>query len=110
MLNYRSDAFDFIRPTNIREILAKNAYNRELKPEFSVDLEKLITIRTHGSRAGEILEDYHQNPRTAQWIVPKTPLVKEKLRQVDFSDYLTSNAYVPSLSPAEIAWCYDIFI
>ena len=110
MLNYRSDAFDFIRPTNIREILAKNAYNRKLKPEFSVDLEKLITIRTHGSRAGEILEDYHQNPRTAQWIVPKTPLVKEKLRQVDFSDYLTSNAYVPSLSPAEIAWCYDIFI
>ena len=108
MLNYRSDDFDFIRPRNIREILAKNAYNRELKPEFSVDLEKLITIRTHGSRAGEILEDYHQNPRTAQWIVPKTPLVKEKLRQVDFSDYLTSNAYVPSLSPAEIAWCYDI--
>jgi hypothetical protein len=108
MLNYRSDDFDFVKPTNVREILAKNAYNRDLNPEFSVDTSKLITIRTHGSRAGEILENYWQNPRTVQWILPKSYGVKEKLQQADFSDYLKSNAYIPSIAPAEIAWCYDI--
>ena len=107
-LKYRSDDFEFVRPTNVREILAKNAYNRDLKPEFATDPSELITIRTHGSRAGEILENYWQNPRTAQWILPKSYGVKEKLQQVDFSDYLKSNAYIPSIAPAEIAWCYDI--
>jgi len=107
-LKYRSDDFEFVRPTNVREILAKNAYNRDLKPEFATDPSELITIRTHGSRAGKILENYWQNPRTAQWILPKSYGVKEKLQQVDFSDYLKSNAYIPSIAPAEIAWCYDI--
>jgi len=108
MLKYRSTDFKFVRPTNVAKILAKNAYNRKLKPKFATDPSELITIRTHGSRAGEILENYWQNPRTVQWILPIGSGVKEKLQQVDFSDYLKSNAYIPSLAPAEIAWCYDI--
>jgi len=108
MLKYRSGDFEFVRPTNVAKILAKNAYNRELKPEFATDPSELITIRTHGSRAGEIEENYWHNPRTVQWILPKAYGVKEKLQQTDFSDYLKSNAYIPSIAPAEIAYCYDI--
>ena len=108
MLKYRSADFEFVRPLNMKAILAKNAYNREMKPEFAMGPEELITIRTHGSRAGKIVENYWQNPRTVQWILPKAYGVKEKLQQTDFSDYLKSNAYVPSIAPAEIAWCYDI--
>ena len=109
MLNYRSDDFDFVKPTNVSEILAKNAYNRDLKPEFSVDPFKLITIRTHGSKAGRIvLNGYWQNPRTVQWILPKADGVLKKIQKVDFSDYTKNNAYIPSIAPAEIAWCYDI--
>ena len=108
MLKYRSDDFEFIRPTNVREILAKNAYNREIKPQFSVDPFELITIRTHGSKAGDVLDSWWSNPRTTAWILPKVEGVKEKLWQTDFSDYTERCAYVPSISPGEIAYCYDI--
>ena len=107
MGNYRSDDFYFVRPTNEREILKHNAYDRETKPIFDVEENKIITIRTHGSRAGEVLEKTHYNPRTVVWLIPKKEGVKEKLLEVDYSLFTKSNAYVPSLSPAEIAYCYD---
>ena len=107
MLNYRSEDFDFVRPDNVSEILLKNAYNRELKPVFSVDENKLIVIRTHGSRAGEVLEGLQYNPRTVQWILPKKDGVEDRLNRTNFTSFKDSNAYIPSLSPAEIAYSYD---
>ncbi len=108
MLNYRSDSFEFIRPTNVSEILKENAYNRDIVPRFPVKPTVLIPIRTHGSKAGQILDHWWHNPRTTAWILPKTFTVEEKLSQLDFSEYTTKCAYVPSISPAEIAWTYDV--
>lgn len=110
MLHYRSNDFEFVRPKNVNVILAKNSYDRETKPVFDVDEEKLITIRTHGSQAGKILSGIHYNPRTVAWILPKVEGVENNLRKTDFSLYFENNAYTPSLSPSEISYSYDSFV
>lgn len=107
MSDYRSEDFIFVRPTNEREILKQNAYDRKLKPTFEVDENSLITVRTHGSRAGEVLDTFHHNPRTVVWLVPQKDGVKDKLSKTDYSAFTESNAYVPCLSSGEIAYCYD---
>jgi len=107
MLEYRSKDFEFIRAKNQSEILKYDSYNRDMKPEFNEDPNELITIRTHGTLAGRILNGTDYNPRHVAYIKPLTEGVKENFEKVSFVEFTSANAFVPSLSQAEIAWCYD---
>ena len=108
---FRSNDFDFVFPKNrwdrFKKIKGRSIFQKDVDAEWGLHKPEFL-IRTHGTKAGTILDGLNHSTRSSIGIVPKTnEPVKEILSHCDFSKFLESHAYIPSLTPAEISWIYE---